>query len=930
MRSRRTPLQILGIALAAVLALTTALTAQFTAAAGPETREVSLSTALTSGTAYDRNPSLLHAADGTYYLFFARSTVAPCVRPSCNPDNNTYNIFYMTSADGLTWGAPTQLSDRTGIGGTFYGRTVAATQDAAGTIWVFWASGGNSADLYYYTNAGSGWSARAQLSDAAYFNAEAVATPDGKVWLFYEDGSTTGIYARYWNGTTWSAPTLVAAGMSLPKAIVDGSTFRLVMVDGATGTDYITSSADGITWTAPVVVAAPGGGVTNWDPTIFKDGAGKYNIFLAPDLGTGPQRIAWTQSADGTTWPGSNTTVTAARYGANDWWDYWPEAGQIGSATYLFYTSEKAGTTRGSGHILMTRIYWDPASNHYEAIQPAIDAAVPGDTANLAAGTYAESIVINKDSLTLQGNTAATTTLQGAGTGTGIAFSGARSNISIKRLTATNWQYGLSLPTGPLNTVLIEDVAAVNNTLHGIWVQASPINGVTLRRVNASGNSGGTGRGVWLINGAKSNITIEDGTYNNNGLVGIDISDGSVTGLAITGNTVTGNGDSGIGVLGAQGTGANLVANNTVTNNGRFGIEIKNSAGNGALSGPGSVVVENNTVSRTVAATRVEDYAGILVIRRSPQAGVNPDQPSGIVIRNNQVSGYHRKPTGSTGDGFGIVVEGLNEQVLDNTVTGNDVGIQVQGGNPSINQQGTAYFDRGNAAAGNGTVTGNRITGNDIGGRNVGGPAASTFNGENNWWGSANGPTAPGNTYNVGAQGDSAVNDIDYVPWLDAAPPAGQPFAPVTTTDPPGSYSSIQAGVTGSNIRGTLNAEAGTFTENVIISRTLTVAGAGRGTIVIPAVSNPNCNSGGGGSLCGGAASNVFLVRANGVTIHDLIVNGDNPTLTSGIVRGGADLDARNGIITDNVAGNFATLTVYRVTVYSTYLRGIQGSGGSG
>jgi hypothetical protein len=89
--------------------------------------------------------------------------------------------------------------------------------------------------------------------------------------------------------------------MALPKAIVDGTTFRLVMVDGATGEDFITSSTDGVTWTAPISVAAPSGSVTNWDPTIFKDAAGKYNVFLAPDLGTGPQRIAWTQSADGTT-----------------------------------------------------------------------------------------------------------------------------------------------------------------------------------------------------------------------------------------------------------------------------------------------------------------------------------------------------------------------------------------------------------------------------------------------------------------------------------------------------------------------------------------------------------------------------------------------------------------------------------------------------
>ena len=72
--------------------------------------------------------------------------------------------------------------------------------------------------------------------------------------------------------------------------------------------------------------------------------------------------------------------------------------------------------------------------------------------------------------------------------------------------------------------------------------------------------------------------------------------------------------------------------------------------------------------------------------------------------------------------------------------------------------------------------------------------------------------------------------------------------------------------------------------------------------MIEPGISNPVCEP---GSLCGGTASNVILVEANNVTISKLTVEGDNPGLTSGVTAGGKDIDARNGIITNHVAGKF-------------------------
>ncbi len=400
-----------------------------------------------------------------------------------------------------------------------------------------------------------------------------------------------------------------------------------------------------------------------------------------------------------------------------------------------------------------------------KTIQAALNVVSTGGTVNVAAGTYPEQLTISRSVNLLGAGTGATIVDGVTGTNAGISLAGGTSGVTVKKLTITRFDVGIALPTGPLSSLLFEDLETISNSRHGIFSQAFSITDLVVRRVNSSNNNqnctpaGFSGRGIWIINGTKTNITIEDGTFNNNCLVGIDISDGNVTGTKITGNTVIGNGDAGIGVLGAQGPGSNLVANNTVTNNGRFGIEIKVPNGNGASSGPGSVVVSGNVVMRTVAATDARDYAGIAVIRRSGNSSVNADQPTGVVVTANEVSGFTRKPSGSTGDGFGIVVEGLNQTVTNNKVTGNNVGIQVQGGNVA-NTQSTDFFDRGDAAQGSAAVNLNSISGNNIGLRVVGNASAD---GTNNWWGS---PTGPSNAANPGGTGDSVVGNATFAPWL--------------------------------------------------------------------------------------------------------------------------------------------------------------------
>jgi hypothetical protein len=135
---------------------------------------------------------------------------------------------------------------------------------------------------------------------------------------------------------------------------------------------------------------------------------------------------------------------------------------------------------------------------------------------------------------------------------------------------------------------------------------------------------------------------------------------------------------------------------------------------------------------------------------------------------------------------------------------------------------------------------------------------------------------------------------------------------------------SIQQGITLVDVGGTVNVAAGTYIENVVVNKTAELSGAGIDTtIVYPAVSNPNC---GGGSLCG---SNIMLVQASDVTIHGFTLDGDNPAITSGVVRNLADLDARNGIIENHSVGVYNNLEVYNTYVKNIYLRGIYSSSGA-
>ncbi|MBK6876596.1 MAG: right-handed parallel beta-helix repeat-containing protein [Ignavibacteria bacterium] len=477
-------------------------------------------------------------------------------------------------------------------------------------------------------------------------------------------------------------------------------------------------------------------------------------------------------------------------------------------------------------------------STNYIAIQPAIDAANPGDVIEASAGTYNEKVTITK-SLTLQGVNRSTVIVDGTGfvaPAKGITINNGITNVTIQNLTVQNFagsggnSEGGIYAIGGNNNLTVNNVTIQNNSNGSGFYANGPVNTVLLDSVTVSGHNVGA-RGIVIWNGLKENITITNCEVFSNNCCGIELQDGTASGVTISNNYVHDNFDNGIGIVGLQGPGENLISGNTLVNNGRFGIEIKNPNGSGLTTGPGRVVVENNNVSRTVPIVDARDIVGIAAFRRGVLPG-NVDVPNGTVIQNNTVSGYAQT---STSDGFGIVVEGTNHTVSGNTVTGCDVGIQRQAGHlpyPADGDQSNladAYFGRGNSPVTCGVTIGSNTLTNTINTRDVGAVAG--------------GIVTNINTSEIFCSIQSAINDA-------------QTLNGHTITVPSGAYN-----------------------EQVLVNKSVAIKGVGATKPVLDFT----------GTVSG--KPTLFDVSVRDVTIENMKMRVDFTKLSSAIIASGTDID---------------------------------------
>jgi parallel beta-helix repeat protein len=549
----------------------------------------------------------------------------------------------------------------------------------------------------------------------------------------------------------------------------------------------------------------------------------------------------WWGSADGPTHASNTFNVGSQGVAASDNVDFvpWLDAAPPGGASFAPVTTT------------------DPVGDH-ASIQAGIDFSNPGGTVNAADGTYTatslNSIVITKNGLSLVGESRDGTIIDAGSWGTSSA----------------GWPRGIQVYA---NDVTIRDLTVqgftgdtVNTGGYGIvfrdWAHDTPAEGYIFY-------TGGLVDNVKLDNNSSSlyalvhrNLTVSDSLIQNSLADGMFIARESDD-ATITGNTVLNSANHGIWV-GYCWSGLGPSDNATITGN------VVDGAVEGGISFVASsgAVISGNDVSHVKGEEPEGAFGGWSRGAISLKDGVSNVTVSDNVVHDNDGLG--------TGSGRGIGVDGTSSNI---TVTGNTIRDNAGGG---IKVMGTTS---------GWTANSNSIYGNTgYGAQNVTG-AMLDFT--DNWWNSASGPTHASNKFNVGSQGEAVSDNVDFVPWLDAAPPTGNSFAPVTTTDPVGEHASIQAGVDFSNPGGTVNAAVGTFTEQPDIGKSLTLTGAGQGSTIIKSLSVLATKF-----IISGKNYKpvVYIHDATDVTVQQLTVDGDGKGNGNAVLKGIAFYNAGGAV----------------------------------
>jgi subtilisin-like proprotein convertase family protein len=235
-----------------------------------------------------------------------------------------------------------------------------------------------------------------------------------------------------------------------------------------------------------------------------------------------------------------------------------------------------------------------------EHIQAAIDKAASGDTVNIAAGTYNERLEILDKGLTLQGQGAAATIIDGQQQGTVLSISsGSPRSVTVSGLTVQNGQAGIlggGIASQSVNVVLtIADSTVLSNTAQnggGIFNQGVLLlRNVTLRANMATGSEGGAiyNNGFGDLNG----VTIVNNQASRGGGIS-NVNVLTITSSVIDDNRALGNYAGGIF---NRGTPSRLtLVNSVVSRNQAIGTDGGGMVNEGLLISSGSIISGNKAL----------------------------------------------------------------------------------------------------------------------------------------------------------------------------------------------------------------------------------------------------------------------------------------------------------------------------------------------
>lgn len=322
--------------------------------------------------------------------------------------------------------------------------------------------------------------------------------------------------------------------------------------------------------------------------------------------------------------------------------------------------------------------------------------------------------------------------------------------------------------------------------------------------------------------------------------------------------------------------------------------------------------------------------------------GLKLDSTAKLSISKNIFSGIISNFTNYWNSGAGIIISsitgGSDLFINENYFTQNKIGIAVS--------------NNGNQLDSEISVNNNSFIGNS--GENIKNMASGTITAACNWYGTAD----------ASVIATKLSNSVNFFPYLttgtdiDEIMPGFQPESdacnghftslfvndnsidirvytssegndanPGTSSAP---LSTIRKAILMAQPNDTIFVDAGTYYNNDTINKPLTIIGAGNNlTVIHPLFSNPN-PAGAGTDALFPVASNVFLVSSDDVVIKKISIDGDNALIESGLLINGADIDARNGIVTNFNSNGINGLMIDSVIVKNIYQNGIAVlSGGS-
>lgn len=537
------------------------------------------------------------------------------------------NAYAVSSPDGVTWGAPTELQnlssphhlqvlyDAGGFGGSankyrvWYWDTaapppipysvenIACAESTDGINWAANQAITQDGTYQVVTGADPDWNRGSYGPVCVFYKAAGSPTPDGSDvfgnrFVMYYDGTTGGqeraglAYSadgKHWFATTNPATIVLDVGpvswdanfSSYGTVLRDGATWHYWFSGGAVasseGIGYA-SSNDGIAWAKdagnPIFHISDGVAYRNLRtdaPCVIRDGSGLLRMYFTARANGDPQkRIALAINAP----PSYDTTYV------DDDWTTQPFLSQV------FFP----GDTLTPHHVGL---------DAFAGVQDGVNAVASGGTVNVAPGTYSCALQIQKP-LTLQSSDGpSATTIQGDPNSPYVVQIWA-SGVTIKGFTVTNPNYaGGSDPSGiVIDGGTNSGIHLTNNVIHDVC---------TSTRSPAS--FGTTG----IVMGPVSDVEVDHNIIYNIWHGSSDPANGGAAGIVLWGNS--------------------------------------------ASDGPSNVAIHDNTIygitsPRDDAGIRLDPFARDVTIQNNAIADsgeygiwIEPDQVNAPVITHNSIAG---------------------------------------------------------------------------------------------------------------------------------------------------------------------------------------------------------------------------------------------------------------------------------------------------